>query len=55
MIAAVDKVLGLAATATQVIPGHGPMATRADLQAYREMLATVRERVQRPGARRARR
>jgi glyoxylase-like metal-dependent hydrolase (beta-lactamase superfamily II) len=43
MIAASDRVLGLANDATQIIPGHGPMAKKADLKAYREMLATVRD------------
>ena len=27
-------------------PGHGPEATRADLQAYRDMLAQIRQRIQ---------
>jgi cyclase len=45
-IAALDKVLAIATDATRIIPGHGPMATRADLQAYRQMLATVSARVQ---------
>jgi hypothetical protein len=30
---------------TIVIPGHGPVATRADLVAYRDMLADIRDRV----------
>jgi len=30
---------------TQIIPGHGLLATKADLQAYREMLATVSARI----------
>ena len=43
MISAADKVLALANDTTQIIPGHGPMATKADLQAFRGMLAGVRE------------
>jgi len=30
---------------TQIIPGHGPMATKADLKASHEMLATIHDRV----------
>ena len=42
MIAAVDRALALATDRTRIIPGHGPLATKADLKAYRDMLATVR-------------
>ena len=45
MIAAADRVLALAGEATKIIPGHGPLATKADLKAYRDMLATARDRV----------
>jgi cyclase len=45
-IAACDKVLAIATDKTRIIPGHGPLATRADLQAYRDMLAAVLSRVQ---------
>lgn len=47
MVAAVDRILGLAGPATRIIPGHGPMATRDDLAAFRSMLATVHERLAR--------
>ncbi|MCG8544991.1 MAG: MBL fold metallo-hydrolase [Alphaproteobacteria bacterium] len=47
LIAAVDKILGLAKEDTKIIPGHGPIATRADLVVYRDMLKTVRDRVAR--------
>jgi hypothetical protein len=30
---------------TAVIPGHGPVATKAQLKAYRDMIQTVRDRV----------
>ena len=33
MVAAVDKGLALGNDATRYIPGHGPMATKADLLA----------------------
>jgi glyoxylase-like metal-dependent hydrolase (beta-lactamase superfamily II) len=46
MIAAVDGVLAQANADTKIIPGHGPLAAPADLRTYRDMLATVRLRVQ---------
>ena len=45
MIAAADRMLALAGDGTKIIPGHGPLATKADLKAYRDMLATARDRV----------
>ncbi|MCG6920415.1 MAG: MBL fold metallo-hydrolase [Acidobacteria bacterium] len=45
MIAAVDRVLKVATEKTRLIAGHGPLATRADLQAYRDMLAEARGRI----------
>ena len=45
MIAAADRMLALAGESTKIIPGHGPLATKADLKAYRDMLATARDRV----------
>ena len=44
-IAAVRVALKLAAPDARIIPGHGPMATRADLQAYLAMLVDVRNKV----------
>lgn len=45
MIAAVDKALAMTDANTKIIPGHGEVASRADLQAYRAMLATITGRV----------
>ena len=45
VIAAVDRVLALSTDKTRIIPGHGPLASKADLQAYRDMLATVTQRI----------
>ena len=45
MIAAADRLLKLAGPKTRIIPGHGPLATPADLAAYRKMLATVHDRL----------
>jgi glyoxylase-like metal-dependent hydrolase (beta-lactamase superfamily II) len=46
MIAAIDRVLPLIDERTRVVPGHGPVADRAALIAYRSMLATLHSRVQ---------
>lgn len=45
VIAAADRVLALADEQTRIIPGHGPLASKADLKAYRDMLATVTQRI----------
>jgi len=45
LILSVDRILGQTDEQTKIFPGHGPVATRADLQAYREMLAQVRQRI----------
>lgn len=44
-IAAVKRGLELSDDKTRIIPGHGPMATRADLLAYLAMLEDVRIKV----------
>jgi glyoxylase-like metal-dependent hydrolase (beta-lactamase superfamily II) len=44
-IAAADQVLAGVDEKTRIIPGHGPLATKADLQAFRDMLKTVRDRI----------
>ena len=38
---AAEKVLAMTDANTKIIPGHGPMATRADLEAHRDMLKSV--------------
>ena len=45
VIAAADRVLMLADDKTKIIPGHGPVSSKADLKAYRDMLATVTGRI----------
>jgi len=45
MILATDKLLGLANEKTKIIPGHGPLADKQDLQVYREMLVTMRNSI----------
>jgi glyoxylase-like metal-dependent hydrolase (beta-lactamase superfamily II) len=44
-IVAVETGLSLANEETRIIPGHGPMARRADLVRYRDMLIDLRSRV----------
>ena len=45
MIAANEKVLALVNAETKIIPGHGPLGTKADLTKTRDMLVTVQERI----------
>ena len=45
-ITAQERILTLAGPKTKIIPGHGTLATKADLQAALNMLKDARERVQ---------
>ena len=45
VIAASDKVLAIASERTRIIPGHGPISNKAELKAYRDMLAAFSGRV----------
>ena len=45
MIAASRKLLELADDNTRIIPGHGPLADKADLQAYHDMLVTAQANI----------
>lgn len=45
VVAAVDAILAVTDTQSKIIPGHGPLASKADLQAYRDMLATTSARI----------
>ncbi len=45
VVAAADRVLALANDKTQIIPGHGPLANKAQLKTYRDMLAAVTQRI----------
>ena len=45
LIASGRRVLAGCEANTKIIPGHGPLATPADLRAFVEMLETVRKRV----------
>lgn len=45
MIAALDIGLSLAGPNTKIIPGHGPLATRDEMQAIRDAIADMNARV----------
>jgi cyclase len=46
LIVSLDQMIRMTDADTVVIPGHGPLATRADLIAWRGMIATAVERVE---------
>ncbi len=50
MIAAADTILALSDDQTKIIPGHGPLGNKAQLRAFRDMMATVRLRFARARA-----
>ena len=45
MIQATKANLALARDSTKIVPGHGPIATKRDLQEYHDMLADIRSSV----------
>lgn len=45
LILSVDRILAQTDEQTKIVPGHGPVAARADLQDYRDMLVQVRQRI----------
>ena len=46
LVRTATHVLGRANDETKIIPGHGPLATRADLTKFRDMLVDVRARIE---------
>jgi hypothetical protein len=46
MIRSLDQILAQTDEQTKIVAGHGPVATRADLLDYRDMLVQVRQRIQ---------
>jgi glyoxylase-like metal-dependent hydrolase (beta-lactamase superfamily II) len=46
LIRAVDTALAMTNSGSRIIPGHGPVASRQELAAYRVMLVDVRAKVQ---------
>jgi cyclase len=45
MAAALDKLLKVGDAQTKIIPGHGPLSSKADMQASRDMLHMVYDRL----------
>lgn len=45
MIASAERALALADDDTRIIPGHGPLGNKADLEKYLQFLVTTRDRV----------
>jgi cyclase len=45
MIHSLDRILAQTDEQTKIVPGHGPLTTRADLQDYRDMLVQIRHRI----------
>lgn len=50
LVASLDKLLAMTDAQTKIIPGHGPVASRADLQAWRDMIAGAVETVRKARA-----
>jgi cyclase len=44
-IAALDEMLALSDANTKIVPGHGPLASKADMAGFRDMFATARARI----------
>ena len=45
VIGAADRVLGAVSDKGRIIPGHGALATKADLLAFRDTVKTLRDRI----------
>ena len=45
MAGALDKLLKAGDAKTQIIPGHGPLATKDDIKAARDVIHTISERL----------
>lgn len=45
ILAGTERLLNVTNAETKYIPGHGALATRADVAAYHKMLVTIRDRV----------
>src|SRR5262245_34000843 len=46
VVRAMDAFLKVADDNTKVVPGHGPLARKADITAFRDMLVTSRDRIE---------
>jgi len=45
MIKGAEVGLAITGSGTKIVPGHGPLASKADLQKYRDMLSAIRDKV----------
>lgn len=45
LISALDLILGEASERTVIVPGHGPLGTKAELEEYRNMLVSIRDNI----------
>ncbi len=45
MIQASAKALAIADNNTKIVPGHGPLGSKSDLQKYHDMLSAIRDKV----------
>jgi len=45
LISSLNEILAHTDEQTKIVPGHGPVATRSDLENYRDMLVQVRQRI----------
>jgi glyoxylase-like metal-dependent hydrolase (beta-lactamase superfamily II) len=50
MIDSATKIIAMVDANTKIVPGHGPLADRAALTRFRDVMVTVRDRVQREKA-----
>lgn len=44
-ISTLDKILSLVDDNTKIIPGHGELATKADVKVFRDMVADIRDKI----------
>jgi glyoxylase-like metal-dependent hydrolase (beta-lactamase superfamily II) len=49
-VRAADRALAMAQPTTKIIPGHGPVVDAKRLKTYRDMIATIRDRVKKLAA-----
>jgi len=49
-VKAADRALAMTQPSTKIIPGHGPVADRDKLRAFRDMIVTIRDRVKKLAA-----
>jgi hypothetical protein len=50
LVASLDAALGMLDERTRIIPGHGAIASRNDLRGWRDMVATINDRVTKAAA-----